>query len=56
MDSHALADAAEALLVYAWLQDAITLEESVATLERSDDAIEGLAQLLTAIRKKVKLS
>jgi len=56
MDSHALADAAEALLVYAWLQDAITLEESVATLERSDDAIEGLTRLLTVIRKKVKLS
>jgi len=55
MDSHALADAAEALLVYAWLQDCITLEESVAALERSDDTVEGLTQLLTAIRRKVKL-
>lgn len=56
IDSHTIADATEALLVYAWLQDHITLEESVATIERSEDAVEGLTQLLKTIMRKIKLS
>lgn len=53
---HMLADAAEALIVYAWLKNCITLEESVATLEKSEDLAEGLNQLLQTIMRRIKLS
>jgi hypothetical protein len=56
LSSHTLADAAEALLVYAWLHDCITLEESVAILEKNDDPAEGLTQLLKLAKGKIKLS
>lgn len=48
---HAMADAAEALLIYAWLNNYITLEDTVAILEENDDPVEGFGQLLTAIGK-----
>jgi hypothetical protein len=54
--AHKLADAAEALIVYAWLHDYITLGESVATLEKSDDHVEGLVQLLEKIRGRIRFS
>lgn len=56
MTSHTLADAAEAVIVYAWLNDHITLEETVATLENNKDPVEGLGQLLEKIKNRIKLS
>ena len=56
MTRHMLADAAEALIVYAWLHNCITLEESVATLEKTDDPIDGFSQLLATIKNKAKFS
>ena len=56
MTRHMLADAAEALIVYAWLHNCITLEESVATLEKTDDPIEGFNQLLATIKNRAKFS
>jgi hypothetical protein len=56
ISSHALADAAEALLIYAWLHDQITVEESVSILEKNDDAVEGFAQLLEKAKSKINLS
>jgi hypothetical protein len=56
MTRHMLADAAESLIVYAWLQNYITLEESVATLEKTDDPIEGFNQLLTTIISRARSS
>jgi hypothetical protein len=56
MTRHMMADAAEALIVYAWLNNNITLEESVIALERSDDPIEGFSQLLTKTKNRTKLS
>lgn len=56
LDSHGLADAAEALIVYAWLNDHVTLEEAVSTLEQNKDPVEGLTTLLEKIRKRIKLS
>lgn len=53
---HMLADAAEALIVYAWLHDRVTLEESVATLEKNEDLAEGLSELLQKIARRIKLS
>jgi hypothetical protein len=56
MTRHKLADAAEALIVYAWLHNYLTLAETVTTLQKTDDPTEGFSQLLTTIKKKVKLS
>jgi len=56
MSRHKLADAAEALTVYAWLQNYITLEESVKILEKTDDSVEGFNQLLTKIKNRIKFS
>ena len=54
MTRHSLADAAEALMVYAWLHNYLTLEESVATLEKTDDPVDGFSQLLMTIKNRVK--
>jgi len=53
MSRHALADAAEALIVYAWLSNSISLEESVAILWRSTDAVEGLSRLFVAAKERI---
>lgn len=54
MTQHTLADAAEALIVYAWLHNCTTLEESVKMLERTEDPVEGFSQLLATVKKRVK--
>jgi hypothetical protein len=56
MSCHDLADAVEALLVYSWLNDYVTLEESVKILVRNDDPVEGLRQLLERIKSRITLS
>jgi hypothetical protein len=56
MTRHTLADAAEALIVYAWLQGYLTLEETVSTLEKADDLVQGLSKLLLTMAKKIKFS
>ncbi len=55
MTRHKMADAAEALVVYAWLNGCITLKESVAVLEESDNAVKGFTLLLTRISRKLRL-
>jgi len=54
MTRHMLADAAEALIVYAWLHNYITFEESVEILERAEDSVEGFSQLLVTIKGRIK--
>jgi len=56
IDRHVLSDAAEALVVYAWLHDLLTLEENVEILEKTNSLVEGLTQLLLKIKEKIKLS
>jgi len=53
MSRHALADAAEALIVYAWLNGCLTLDESVAIMRKDEDAVEGMSALLTTAKKRV---
>lgn len=53
MTRHMLADAAEAFIVYAWLNTGVTLEESVAILEKVEDPVEGLSNLLIAIKNRI---
>jgi hypothetical protein len=54
MTRHMLADAAEALIVYAWLHNFVPLEESVAMLEKTGDPVDGFSQLLAKIKSRVK--
>jgi hypothetical protein len=56
IDKHVLSDAAEALVVYAWLHKLLTLEDSVETLEKTGTLVEGLTQLLLEVKEKIKLS
>lgn len=56
MTRHRLADAAEALIVYAWLNGYVTLKESVAILEKASTTVEGFTLLLEKIYRKIKHS
>ena len=51
---HMLADAAEALTVYAWLHRYIKLEECVTILEKAENPVEGFTQLFLTIKDRVK--
>ncbi|MEM1564484.1 MAG: ribonuclease III family protein [Candidatus Bathyarchaeia archaeon] len=53
ISSHMMADAAEALIVYAWLQKHITLEECVAVLCKAESSVEGFTELLSKIKDRV---
>ena len=53
IDRHALADAAEALVVYGWLHKNITLEECVKTLEMNRDIVFGLSRLLQMVQERI---
>jgi len=55
IDKHTISDAAEALLVYAWLNNFITLEESVGVLDNTNDLEDGLTRLLLIAKEKVRL-
>jgi len=55
IDRHKQADAAEALIVYAWVQDAMTIEEGVSILEQSEDMVEAFCSFLLTARKKINL-
>ncbi|MGD8565077.1 MAG: ribonuclease III family protein [Candidatus Bathyarchaeota archaeon] len=52
-DKHALADAAEALVVYGWLHKHITLEECLTTLEMNRDIVYGLSKLLQMVQERI---
>jgi len=54
-DRHAQADAAEALIVYAWIRNIMTLEDGVNTLEQYEDPVEAFCALLETIAKKLNL-
>jgi hypothetical protein len=56
MTRHMFADAAEALIVYAWLNNYVTMDESVAVLEKTDDPVEGVSQMLTSVKNRIKFS
>ena len=53
MSRHALADAAEALIVYAWLKDCLTINECVSILGKVDDPVVCLTRLLVAAKERI---
>jgi hypothetical protein len=55
IDKHVISDAAEALLVYAWLNKVITIEQSVEVLEKTNDLEDGLTRLLLTAKEKIRL-
>jgi len=54
-DRHKQADAAEALIVYAWLKGLVPLEEGVKILEQYENTAEGFCNLLIVAKKKLNL-
>ena len=56
VDRHKQADAAEAIIVYAWIRGIVTIEECVAILEKEIEPDEAFTLLLQKILRKVKLS
>lgn len=55
-DRHMQADAAEALIVYAWIKNITTIEEGVDILEQYEVPVEAFCALLIAIKKKLNLA
>ena len=56
IDRHAISDAAEAIVVYAWLHNLLTLEDSVQTIAEADMPENGLTQLILKAKEKIRLS
>jgi len=54
IDSHAQADAAEALIVYAWMRNIISMSEAVSILSEADTATEAFTRLLRVIAERIK--
>jgi hypothetical protein len=52
IDRHKQADAAEALIVYPWIQGSMTIEEGLEILEQNEDSIEAFSVLLLTAKRK----
>ena len=52
VDRHKQADAAEALIVYAWIQGSMTMEEALEILEQNEDSVEAFSTLLLTAKIK----
>ncbi len=52
VDRHKQADAAEALLVYTWLQGSTTISQDVDTLIKCKNVVEGFKTLLLDAKRK----
>ncbi len=55
IDRHKQADAAEALIVYAWVRGSMTMEEGVLILEQGEDVVEAFCSFLLTAKKKLDL-
>ncbi|MBS7632847.1 hypothetical protein KEJ15_04395 [Candidatus Bathyarchaeota archaeon] len=53
---HMLADAAEALMAYAWLNGYVEFGECVSTLEKAETLVEGLGRLLAKAACRIRFS
>ncbi|UCF58555.1 MAG: hypothetical protein JSV15_05670, partial [Candidatus Bathyarchaeota archaeon] len=54
-DRHSQADAAEALIVYVWIQSLVSVEEAINLLGRHENVIEAFCSLLCTARRRLKL-
>ena len=55
IDRHKKADAAEALIVYAWIRGSMTMEEGLKILEQNGDEVEVFSLLLLTAKRKLDL-
>jgi hypothetical protein len=55
IDRHKQADAAEALIVYVWIRDSMTMEEGLKILEQNEDTVEAFSFLLLTAKNKLDL-
>ncbi|MCJ7613152.1 hypothetical protein MUO71_00070 [Candidatus Bathyarchaeota archaeon] len=55
IDRHKQADAAEALIVYAWIRGSMTMEEGLEILEQNEDNVEAFIFLLLTAKNKSEL-
>jgi len=55
VDRHKQADAAEALIVYAWVRGSMTMEEGISILEQGEDMIEAFSSFLLTAKRKLDL-
>ncbi|NIR87937.1 hypothetical protein GWO13_10460 [Candidatus Bathyarchaeota archaeon] len=53
IDRHTQGNAAEALIVYAWLQEIMSLEDCLKILRGGDDPTDAFTQLLQEIKKRL---
>jgi len=53
VDRHTRGNAAEALLVFAWLDDLLEFEDCTKVLSREDNAVEAFANLLRDVLRKL---
>ncbi len=53
VDRHARGNAAEALLVFAWMKGMLELNDCVRVLSREEDVVEAFASLIKAVLKKM---
>jgi hypothetical protein len=54
IDRHKQADAAEALIVYAWTLGVMTMEEGLDILEKTEDSVEAFSCLLLTAKLKIE--
>jgi hypothetical protein len=55
INRHKQADAAEALIVYAWIRGSMTMEEGLKILEQNGDKVEVFSLLLLTAKRKLDL-
>ena len=55
IDRHKKADAAEALIVYAWIRGSMTMDEGLKILEQNGDKVEVFSLLLLTAKRKLNL-
>ena len=55
INRHKQADAAEALILYAWVCGSVTMEEGLKILEENEDEVEAFSCLLLTTKKKLDL-
>ena len=55
IDRHKQADAAEALIVYAWTRGSMTMEEALEIIEQNEDTVEAFSVLLLTAKNRIEL-
>jgi hypothetical protein len=55
IDRHKQADAAEAVIVYAWVRGSMTMEEGVSILEQGEDIVEAFCSFLLTAKNRLDL-